>query len=110
MHGLTGGSWKRSSPVTDTTKNDTRETALVIVASRPTAGNCHRASSRPSSSARPAGQQHATGWEMTRRLGLGSSDVIAAAALVLTSLGRESWWRVGSWRGGVDRRQDATPR
>jgi hypothetical protein len=22
MHGLTGGSWKRSSPATDTTKND----------------------------------------------------------------------------------------
>jgi hypothetical protein len=37
MHGLTGGSWKRSSPATDTMKNDTRKTALVTVASRPTA-------------------------------------------------------------------------
>ena len=48
MHGLTGGSWKRSSPATDTTKNDPRETAPVTVASRPTAEPRHRASSRPS--------------------------------------------------------------
>src|SRR4051794_17602348 len=30
--------------------------------------------------------------------------VIAAAALALTSLDRGTRWRVGSWRGGVDRR------
>src|SRR4051794_25612205 len=53
MHGLTGGSWKRSTKsVTDTTKNDPWETALVIVASRPTADPCHRASSRPSNGLR----------------------------------------------------------
>ncbi len=52
MHGLTGGSWKRSNPAKGTTKNDPRETARITVASRPTAGNCHRASSRPSTSIR----------------------------------------------------------
>jgi hypothetical protein len=58
MHGLMGGSWKRSSPATDTTKNDPRETAPVTVASRPTAAclpDHHRSTRASARSARAVG-------------------------------------------------------
>src|SRR4051812_11399831 len=55
MHGLTGGSWKRSAaPATDTTKNNPGgKPRGAPMASRPTADPRHRASSRPSTRIRP---------------------------------------------------------
>jgi hypothetical protein len=48
MHGLTGGSWKRSADLaTVTEKNNSRETAGHQRLPRPTANRRHRASSRP---------------------------------------------------------------
>jgi Transposase DDE domain group 1 len=47
MHGSTGGSWKQGTPATDTEKNSSAGNRPSTMAPRPTARNCHRASSRP---------------------------------------------------------------
>jgi len=49
MHGLTGGSWKRSyDQTTATEKNDPTGNREATAAPGPTVDQCHRASSRPS--------------------------------------------------------------
>ena len=49
MHGLTGGSWKRSyDQTTVTEKNDPTGNREATAAPGPTVDQCHRASSRPS--------------------------------------------------------------
>ncbi len=51
-------------------------------------------------------------WTALHRIRLCPQRIGATAkvALVLTNAERPIRWRVGSWRGGVDRRWDATPR
>src|SRR3954451_12403170 len=97
MHGLTGGSWKRSAaPATDTTKNDPRETAMVTMASRPTADPRHRASSRPSTRIRrprtgkrgiSAGQRRESA---ERRVPLGG-NLLRGAALEIPDDSLQAW-------------------
>jgi hypothetical protein len=48
MHGLTGGSWKRSALAMDTEKNSPAGNRWAPTAPGPTVGIRHRASSRPS--------------------------------------------------------------
>jgi hypothetical protein len=43
----TGGSWKQGTLATDTEKNSSAGNRPSTMAPRPTARNCHRASSRP---------------------------------------------------------------
>jgi len=58
MHGLTGGSWKRSRHrATATEKNDPTGNRAVTKASCPTADQRYRASSRPSPFVIMAGTQ-----------------------------------------------------
>jgi hypothetical protein len=66
MHGLTGGSWKRSRHrATVTEKNDPTGNRTVTKAPCPTADQRHRASSRPSPfviMAESGGNRAATAW------------------------------------------------